>query len=362
MGAGEDSGSKEFDASESKLRNLRNKGSVPKSPEVNQLLTFIVAFSMIIGGSGYIWGKLTKMFQKLYGVIHIGLASEIGLGYIVKYSFEIFAAIIFPLLFCVSFAAILGDLLQVGILITPGSLSPKFDKLNPASYFKQTFSLKKVIEFVKQLAKVIILSVVAYIVVKKHLLEILTLVTTNSVMVVAHILKEIIVDFTIHTIIAMLIVTALDFGFQRFNFQRENRMTRKEMMDEFKQNEGDPMMKQQRRAMAKKFTEGQQAQLVKEADFLVVNPTQIAVALKYDNQTMVAPKVLAKGDNAFAWQLIKIAKQYDIPIIQNIPVARALHKLSTLDHEIPAELYRTIAEILLTIYNKKTNKEMSGSY
>lgn len=353
MGAGDDSGTKEFDPTPSKLRQLRQQGNVPKSQELNQLFSFIVAVTFILVGGGFIWGKLQLMFIALYGSIKLGSLSAIGAGFLLKHTAEIFAIIIIPLLFAVSFSSAMGDFLQVGIMLTPMSL--KMDKLNPQSYFKQTFSLKKVIEFLKQLAKVLILTFVAYKMVKKHLLELITLVDSTSIIVVGSVLKEVVKDFTINATIALLIVTIIDFAFQRINFVRENRMTRKQMMDEFKQNEGDPHMKQKRKMMAREMTQGQQLQLVREADFVTTNPTKIAIAVKYSQGDMEAPKVLAKGSDSFAYLIVQKAKEHNVPVIENIPLARALFKLVKAGKDVPPELYKAVAEVLLFAY-KVTGK------
>ena len=349
MGAG-DEGTKEFDASASKLRNLRNKGSVPKSPELNQLFSFIVAVLFLLGFSGYIWDKLNQMFLSIYGSIHLKTLNEIGSGLIIKNSAEVFLLIVLPMLFAVGFFSIIGDIMQVGLMFTPSQLEPKFDKLNPVNYFKNLFKLKKIIEILKQIAKVAVLGFVAYFMIKKHFLELLTLVNSQSVQVVAQVLKEVIKDFTINAVIALLVITLIDVFYQKFQFLQENRMTRKEMMDEYKQNEGDPHTKQQRRAMARRFAQGQQASLIPEADFVVTNPSKIAVAVKYQAGKMEAPKILAKASDAFAWRIIKIAKDHDIPVIENIPLARALFRVVKIGEHVPSELYRAVAEILLFAY------------
>ena len=356
MGAG-DEGTKEFEPSQSKLNNLKRQGQVPKSPELSQLFSFIVAITFILSGSSFIWNRLQAMFTNLYGAVSLKTLDEIGPGFIIKNSFEVFLIIVLPMLFLVGASSAVGDILQTGLMFTPSQLSPKFDKLNPVNYFKQVFTMKKVVEILKQLIKVFVLSIVAYKMIQKHFLEILTLVTADSIAIVADVLKSVILDFTINSTIALLIIVLIDIGYERFNFLQQHKMTRKEMMDEFKQNEGDPHMKQKRRAMARQFSQGQQASLIPEADFITTNPSKIAVAVKYESGKMSAPKVLAKGSDSFAWRIVSIAKQHNIPVIENIPLARALFKLVKIGKEIPPELYRAVAEILLFAYQIKGKKK-----
>ena len=358
MGAGQDEeGTKEFDPTESKLRRLREKGSVPKSPELSQLLPFVAAVTFLLGFGDYIWELLLRMVTTLFSSVGMEALGTVGSGRILSNSGEIFVRIIFPLLAFVSISAIIGDLLQVGIMFSTEQLGPKFDKLNPTKYFKELFKVKKVIELLKQLSKVAVLTGGAYFMVTKFLERIVGLAQAGSLVIVAETLRQIILEFTIFTAIMLLLVAIIDVTYQRFNFTQENRMTRKELKDEMKQNEGDPQMKQQRRAMARRYSQGQQASLVPEADLVVTNPTKLAVAVKYTEGQMMAPAVIAKGSDAFAWQIIQIAKRHTVPVIENIPLARALFKLVSVGNSIPPVLYRAVAQLLIQVYKVKREAE-----
>lgn len=357
MGSGEDQGTKEFEPSQSKLNNLRRQGNVPKSPELNQLLSFIVAIIFLLAGGGYIWGNLQEMFIGLLSATKERSIEDIGAGYIIGHSALVFAKIIFPMLFLVGFSGIMGDVWQVGLMFSTGQLGFKLNKLNPVNYFKQTFSMKKVVEFLKQLGKVIVLGGVAYCMVRKHLLKLIELVNTDSIIVVANVLKEVIQDFTLYATVALFIITLIDASYQKHKFIQDNKMTRKEMTDEFKKNEGDPQMKQQRRAMARKFTQGSLVELVKDSDFITTNPTKIAVAVKYESGKMEAPLVQAKGSDSMAWRIIQLANEHEVPVIENIPLARALYKLAQLGGYIPEELYNAVAEVLLFSYQVRAKSK-----
>jgi len=350
MGAGQDEGTKEFAASQSKLRQLREQGNVPKSAELNQLLPFLLAVSFLLMAGDYLWSHIYDMFQAIYGAFAEGTLDEIGGGFIIEHSFKVFFLVIAPLLLLSSLGGILGDLLQVGIMFTTSQLGIKLNKINPATYFKNLFSIKKVVEFLKQLGKVLILVGLAYFVVKDKFPQIIMLAHAETVSAVVHILKDVISDFVIKAMVLLLIVAIVDFSFQRFQFLQENRMTRKEMMDEFKKNEGDPQMKQKRKQIAKQISQGQQIASIAEADFVTTNPFKLAVAIKYKSGKMLAPMVLAKGADAFAWRIIHTAKEHKVPVIENIPLARALYKLGRIGKEIPPQLYKAVAEVLLFAY------------
>ncbi|MDX1918131.1 MAG: EscU/YscU/HrcU family type III secretion system export apparatus switch protein [Candidatus Caenarcaniphilales bacterium] len=353
MGAGDDSGTKEFDPTPRKLQRLRQQGQVAKSRDLGQLFTFIVGAFLLIMNRETISHLFQEMFVGLFAAVSQKSLTEIGVGYILMYSLRIYALIIFPLMFAIAIVAILADILQVGFIFTTEPLAFNLGKLNPANYFKNTFGPRGIVELLKQLLKVGVLGFVGYRVIERYWTQIINLLSVDTVGDVGELLAKILYDFTFESAIALVVVTLADFLFQRFRFTQDNRMTRKELMDEFKQDEGDPMMKQQRRALARRLTQRRQMAVIPEADFITTNPSKIAVAIKYQSGIMSAPRVIAKGSDAFAWRIIQLGREHKIPIIENVPLARALFRLVKVDQEIPPELYRAVAEVLLFAYQVK---------
>jgi flagellar biosynthesis protein FlhB len=349
MGAGDEAGEKKFDPTPSRLQRLRDQGQVPKSRELAQIATFVAAVMFLLVGGNYIWQKLLGMFLNLWSAIPLKTFGAIGPGFIIKYSVEPFAMIVIPLLLIVAATAIIIDFAQVGFLFTTQNFF-KLDGFNPTNYFKRIFSVDGIVELLRQLLKVGILAGVAWRVTNKHWVEIIGLLQAESVAQVSTLLRNIILDFTIQASVALLVLAIADFFFQRFRFTQRNRMTLKEMIDEMKQNEGDPMVKAQRRALARRLNQRRQIADVPEADFITTNPSKIAVAIKYTSGQMDAPKVIAKGADAFAWRIIAVAKEHNVPVIENVPLARALFRLVKVGKHIPPELYRAVAEILLFAY------------
>lgn len=360
MGAGEDAGEKNFDPTPQRLQRLREQGNVPKSRELSQILTFAVAIIFLVVASSFIWGQIKEMFVSLWSAIPLKSLAEIGPGYIMWHSVKPFALIIIPLFLAVSAAAILADLVQVGPLFTTNRLF-KLDGFNPVNNIKNIFSLDKLVDLLRQILKVLVLGFFAWKVLNKHWLEIIGLLNAPTVQAVAEVLRQIILDYTIQATLVLLIIGFSDFLFQRFRYTQKNRMSLKEVVDEMKQTEGDPFVKAQRRQLARRLSQRKQIANVPEADFITTNPSKIAVAIKYTSGEMVAPKVIAKGSDAFAWRIIEVARKNEIPIIENIPLARALFKLAKVDQEIPPELYRAVAEVLLFAYQIRGKaKAMSG--
>jgi len=353
MGAGEESGEKNFDASASKLQRLREQGSVPKSQEVGRVLTLAAAVIYLVAGSTYIWGKIYSMFIGLWSVIHLKNLSAMGAGFIIEHSFKPLAFIIVPLIILTASAAVISSLGQVGFLFTMQSM---FKGINPFNYFKNLFSIKGVKDLLKEIIKIVILGFVAYKTVNKHWLSILGLLNANGSSEVAGLLKQLITDFMIEALIALFIVAVADFVFEKLKFAQDQKMTLQEVIKEGKESEGDPQMKGKRRQMAREMTQRKQLASLPEADFITTNPYKIAVAIKYNSKEMKAPKVIAKGGDSFAWQIISAGKKNNIPIIENIPLARALYKLVKVGNDIPPELYRATAEILLFAYQIRGKK------
>lgn len=349
MGAGDEAGEKKFDPTPRRLQRLRDQGSVPKSRELAQILTFVVAVIFLIKGGDFIWNQILSMFHGLWGSLPQKTFGAIGAGHIIEYSAKPMVLIIMPLILLVALTAIISDFLQVGVVFSTDRFF-KFDNLNPTNYFKNTFSVKGIVQLLIQLLKVSVLGFVAYRAITKHWLAIIGMLNVHSLPPVIEVLKTIIVDFTTEAVIALFVVAIADFFFQRFKFNQDNRMTLKELMDEMKESEGDPYVKAQRRALARRLNQRRQVMSIPEADFITTNPSKIAVAIKYTAGEMAAPKVIAKGGDAFAWLLITTAKRHNIPVIENVPLARALYRLVKVDSEVPAELYRAVAEVLLFAY------------
>lgn len=349
MAGGEDSGPKEFDPTPSKLRKLRQQGQVPKSREVAQAATFFIAVIFIILLSSYLWKQLYSMFNSLWKMIPAKSLAEIGAALIAKNTLVPFFMIVLPLFFAVGITAISMDLWQVGFLFSTQVFTPKLSNLNPISNLKNKFSLQQLVEIIKQIVKVAILSGVAYLVLQSKWTSIIALLNVESVSGLGRQLRELIVDFVIKVTVAMFLVSLADLAFQRFNFTKKNKMTRKELMDDMKESEGDPQMKAKRKQMARQMIQRAQMSNVPSADFITTNPHKIAVAVKY-NELASAPLVVAKGTDSIAWEIILLAKKHEIPVIENIPLARSLYKLVPVEEEIPPELYRAVAEILVFVY------------
>lgn len=358
--AEQDVGDKQFDATPHKLREAHKKGQIFKSRDLTQLITFIIGFFMIYYGSPFIWENLNRLFNTLWSQIPLKTLSAIGGGYIFYETWHCLVMLGLPLLVALLLTAVIVEFFQVGPIFTTETMKFDLAKLNPFEGFKKIiFNVRSLFELVKSVFKVSVLGYIAYISLRDHMGEILGLIAVSNKFSAMVILGKVFYDFAVKSIIFLLIIAILDFLFQRWKYLNDQKMTFKELKDEFKQTEGDPLIKSIRRQKQQQIAYGQMMAQVKEADFVVSNPEHIAMALKYDPLMNTAPKVLAKGTELIALQIIEIAKEYGIPIIENVPLARALFRLVRVNQEIPAELYRAVAEVLIFVYQLRGKESFS---
>lgn len=318
----------------------------------------MVLFSVIFGLAPFIWNQIVQLYTLLYEQIPNAHISGIGSAYIATVTIKAAVLIIGPILFIAWFMAILADFIQVGPLVATAPLIPKLDKLNPTKYFKNIMSIKTLFELFKNIVKVLLLGYIGYSVYMDHIENILMLAAIDNNFAVMIEFGKLITEFIFKACIAFLVISAADYGVTKWKFLKDQKMSFKEIKDEYKNTEGDPNVKAALRQRRMQMLQRGMMDAVPDADFVVTNPTHIACALKYKAEEMASPMLIAKGTELIAKQIISIAKEHGVPVIENAPVARALYKMVDLNHQIPPELYKAIAEILLFVYNLKntTNK------
>lgn len=342
---------KQFEATQQKLQKARKEGQVVKSKDFSMALALLIMFFTIFKLSPFIWSQITKLFVLCYEQIPNHSLDKIGYMYMLFITLVPTILIIGPILFLAAFVGILGDLIQVGPLVTTTPLSPKLDKLNPTKYFKNLMSVKTLFELVKNIVKVVLLGFIGWVVYQSHLPTILGLAAIDNNFAIMIEFGKLIVDFVMKAGIAFLIIAAADYGMTRWKFMQDQKMSFKEIKDEYKNSEGDPHVKAALRQKRQQMLQRGMMDAVPDADFVVTNPTHVACALKYNQEEMESPKLVAKGTELFAKKIIEIAKEHGVPVIENPPVARAIFRMVELNAYIPPDLYKAVAEILLFVYN-----------
>ena len=246
--------------------------------------------------------------------------------------------------------AIAAPILQHGPIYSPKALEPKAEKFNPVKGFKRIFSARQMMEFVKGILKLSIVTAVGILTVLPAL-PALDIVPSFSVPDFLAGLYDLVMNMMIAVVAVLAVIAILDMLFQRQQHHKQMRMTKQEVKEEFKQSEGDPMIRQRLRQIRQDRARTRMMQAVPEADVVITNPTHYAVALKYRSEDMEAPRLVAKGADLIAQKIRELAEEHDIAIVENPPLARALFASVDLDAEVPPEHYQAVAEVISYVWS-----------
>ncbi|RKX37972.1 MAG: flagellar biosynthesis protein FlhB [Thermotogae bacterium] len=328
-------------------RKAREEGQVAVSRELNMAVSFLAA---ALGMRYLALRLLSSLTSGMITFISLDGADEVrNLAAKVTTVYEdlFIASGIFLLLIMI--AVVVTGALQTRFLI---SLKPlKFDlkRISPIEGFKRMFSLRSLFELLKAIFKTVVVGYIAYsvIVANWNLLFLYPqMAIWDGVVSVMNIASEVMLKCGI----ALLILALMDFFYQRWEYERNIRMTKQEVKEEYKEVEGNPEVRRRQREVMSRLASGRMLQEVPKADVVVTNPTHIAVALKYEPEEMNAPEVVAKGVDEIAEKIKEIAKENDIPILRNPPLAQRLYRTTDVGEEIPSDLYRAVAEVLAQVY------------
>jgi flagellar biosynthetic protein FlhB len=259
-----------------------------------------------------------------------------------------------PLLLISLIIGLASSLVQIGFLQVENALELNFDKINPISGLKRIFSIKALVEGIKALLKIILIGVVTYFTIKNEaylFLRSMEWELSQSLVFLGKIVFKILLSISV----SVIALAAFDYFFQWWEMEKQMRMSKKELKEEIKNREVDPLIKSRMRRLQREMSNKRMMQKVPEADVVITNPTHIAVALKY-SPNMPAPQLIAKGADLVAEKIREIAKQNGIPIVENKPLARTIFKTMKLDQFIPRELYVAVAEVLSYVYKLKKRK------
>ena len=352
-------GDKTEKATPKKLDDARKEGRVARSSDlINGFMLLLMFFVLKLFG-----GIMAKLFLDSF-VKYYNKASDISMEVFdvrqaVNLSNEIVLDIVIaslPVLIGSFVVALVGNIVQVGWKVTGKPLKPKLDRLNPIGGLKRMFSQEKVVELIKSILKVLAIALVAYNEVKDRWKFILNLYDFEFMQAVLNIF-DIVLDVGIKISVIFVVIGLADFGYQKWKHLHDLRMSKQEVKDEMKQSEGDPQIKGQIRQKMREGARRRMMQDLPKADVVITNPTHFAVAVKYDKETAEAPYVLAKGADYVAANIKEIAKQNNIEIVENKPLARMLYYNVEIGDQIPPELYQMVAEVLAYVYSVK-NKEI----
>lgn len=341
------SGEKTEEPTHHKLQKAREKGQVAKSQDFVSLVGFAFSFATLAAAIPLMTKQISSIFVEIFEAVGTHDLNKLTLA-ITNRSFQVLLIASLPVMLAALIAGLLGNFAQVGFLFTTHPLEPKFDKLNPIQGLKQLFSWKRQLEVLKQLLKFVLVGIVVYVTVKDALYQIV-LMPSIGLASSLEIAGKILVDIFVKVGILFLLIAIADFFLQKRIFKKSQMMTRDEVKREYKESEGDPETKGERKRLAHEMIMQGDPARVKQADVVITNPSHIAVALEYNEKLHGAPVIISKGMGLYAEQLKEVAKKNHVPIVRNIPLAQALCKLE-LDDEIPEDLYQAVAEVLSFVH------------
>ena len=347
-------GEKTEPATDKKLRDARDEGKVAKSKELTAAFDLIVLFLVLKVFMSFVGEKLLGFFSYIYNRMPDFLnETQKDMSSVTVRNFMNDIILQF-LLTCLPFfifgvvVTILVSSVQVGWKVTTKPMAPKLDKFNPINGFKRIFSKDAIFELIKSVLKIGVILYMAYSSIKSHQNDIFILYELPLKRAVA-LVGDIIINTGLKISIVYLIVGIVDYIYNKHKFNEDMKMTKQEVKDEFKNTEGDPAIKGQQRKRMQEASQRRMMQDVPKADVVITNPTHFAVAIKYDADTNQAPVVTAKGQDYVAMKIKEIARDNNIRIVENKPLARMLFHNVELGAEIPPELYQSVAEILAMI-------------
>lgn len=348
--------SKTEDATPRKLEEARKKGDVAKSPDVASALSLAGAAAVILMAGGWFATSMAEQFlpfiaapHTMMGGLEAGAGVEIG-------GIALWA--ITPFLGAVMLATILGgvggNLAQSGILFTGEKLKPDWSKVNPLSGFKRIFGPDGLVQFVKTFLKLLAVCVVCWMVLKPHANELANMAAMSPALILPF-TRDLAISLMVATLVFLGLSAGVDFLWQKYRFAKRMKMTKEELKEDFKQSEGDPHVKAKLKQIRAQRSRQRMMQAVPTATVIVTNPTHYSVALRYEAGD-AAPVCVAKGVDAVALRIREVAREHAVPIVENVPLARALYAAVDVDETIPREHFEAAAKVIGFIMNKRKKR------
>ena len=348
-------GEKTHDPTPHRRREAREQGQVAKSQDLGSaLLLLIAALTLMVAGGNLVHYMEEYTRGQLGGHAWITISS----GDVTHHWNATLFALgkrMLPILLLVFIGAIVVNVMQVGFIFLPDKLAPDISRVNPLKGLQRIFSMQGLMRLAFGLFKMTVIAAVAFWVLYGKFEQVLTL-SKMPLDEAAAFIFDTLLWTAVKIAIALLILAILDYAFQKWKHEQDLKMTTQELREEMKNLEGNPEVKMRRRQVQRQMAENRTKQAVPTADVVVTNPTELAIAIKYDPEKMAAPIVVAKGAGVMAKRIRKLALENGIPIVEKKPLAQALYREVEIDHPIPQDKYAAVAEILAYVYQLKGKK------
>lgn len=347
-----DDSSKTEDPTPKKLEEARKKGQVPLSREVNNWIMLFAGTIVVLAMGPGMMLDLTVLLRTYFERAADLPPAPGGLQFVVMEAFkEILGILALPLLFLI-LAAFAGPFLQIGPMFAPDVIKMDISKVSPMKGFSRLFSMRSIMEFVKGILKISIVSIVGFLIVKPYMGGIEHMVGLE-IPVAMDEMESLVAKMLIGILVVLFLIAIADLLYQRYEHYKKMRMTKQELKDEYKQSEGDPHIKGKLRQLRQEKARARMMQAVPSADVVITNPTHYSVALKYDPDKNDAPILVAKGVNEVALRIRETAREHNVTILPNPPLARVLFETVEIEQTVPPEHYKAVAEIISYVFRLK---------
>ncbi|SFE38723.1 flagellar biosynthesis protein FlhB [Alteribacillus iranensis] len=336
-------------ATPKKRQDTRKKGQVPKSTDVNTALILLGVFLFMFLYAGVLGDFIVNMMQHVFlEYIHWEVSEQTIPSLFNEIAAES-AIVILPIMLITLVVGVSASLIQVGFMFTPEAIAFKLEKINPLKGIKRIFSIRALVELLKSLLKIILVGVLVFSIIWFSL-DSLVFLSQRPVAAGFGELARLTGIIGASVAFLLLLLAVPDYMYQRFDHEKQIRMSKQDVKDEHKKMEGDPLIKSKRRKKQMDMAMQRMMQEVPEADVVITNPTHFAIALKYDEDTMAAPKVTAKGADYVALRIKSLAQKHEIVMVENKPLARSLYAQTEIGDEVPENLFKAVAEVLAYVY------------
>lgn len=333
-------------------RKAREEGKVARSMEINAAGVICLGFLTLYLMGPHIAARIMQLMSHTMANAPMIATADPTFIKVFGDNMLRFFTILMPVFAVMTAVAFGVNVAQVGFMVTPKALEPKLEKLNLVKGIKRILSLKSLVMLVRDTLKLAIMGFVAYLAIKSEF-ESFFLLPDQTVAQLAVAMGKLALILALKISLVILLLAILDYLYQKYEFEKSIRMSKQDLKDEYKDTEGSPQLRARVRQLQREMSRSRMMKAVPTADVVVTNPTEIAVALKYEAEETKAPYVVAKGERLIAQRIRELALEHDIPVVENRPLARALFTMCDVGQMIPVNLYRAVAEVLAYVYRLK---------
>lgn len=350
----EENGEKTEQATDARREEFRKKGNVAHTKELASAVLLLAAAGSVYALGRFFFKNIYEIFQYSFGNDMVVLVREGNFTEAMKFCAFKGVILIAPVMGIAGILGAASSLMQVGFLQVEDALSPNVEKLSPVEGFKRIFSLRAIVEAFKSILKMGAVGIVLYFLLKGEVQQVPYMLTFSIEQIFAY-LGAVVVKLLSGVGAVMFVIAAADYFYQRWDLEKKMMMTKQEIKEEHKQREGDPMVKSRIRRIQREMATKRMMADVPKADVVITNPTHIAVVLKY-SENLPAPQIVAMGADHVAEKIKELAREHNIPIVENKPLARTIFKTLKIGQVIPRELFVAVAEVLSYVYRLRRKK------